>query len=450
MWSLSVIVYCLVVMMNSADGNSRSALNYDICDQHLCVGLGSSPAKDCIEDKSCLVLLSVHIYDTQEWQSHYVLSAITRTSSDSHTSKYYSMAFSEDTTMGDDLVTDCYVTSDGKPRLSTSYNVGKSNDMNEEFRISLHSIKTSQNNGVVTCEWKSHRNRTHDGRTFDLKLKYHILLAVGELNSDDGQKSYHDLKLATSEAVSLLQVGAIGTSDPIYFIKIHGSLMVIAWIGTVSLGIVFARYFKTTWMSSELCGVKIWFAFHRSLMVISVVLMIIAQICIFYYVGEYRIGWHQIFGSIAFTLALLNPIGALLRPHPDAPNRWIFNWGHWFGGNVGHITAIIAIFLATTLKLADLPKPFLWTVISFVIFYVIVHLILQFHTFFMQNRKTHDIAMQDMSNSGDDHPIGSDGPGSGFRRFILGIYGIGLLAFVVALVSLIILPKDTLNKMAIT
>ncbi|CAG2118543.1 unnamed protein product, partial [Medioppia subpectinata] len=166
-------------------------------------------------------------------------------------------------------------------------------------------------------------------------------------------------------------------------------------------------------------------------------------------------GWHQVFGSLAFTLALLNPIGALLRPHPDAPNRWLFNWGHWFGGNVGHIAAIIAIFLATRLSVADLPKQFLWTVISFVLFYVIVHLILQFQSFFMQNRnfnpvETHDMPMQEMNGSHDDQHLGGDGAGSGFRRFILGIYTIGLLAFVIAMVSLITLPKSTLEMMAIT
>jgi len=73
----------------------------------------------------------------------------------------------------------------------------------------------------------------------------------------------------------------------------------------------------------------------------------------------------------------------------------------------------------------------------------------------MQNRnfnpvETRDIAMQDMNGTADDHNLGVDGPGSGFRRFILGIYCVGLLAFVVALVSLISLPKDTLEMMAIT
>lgn len=64
--------------------------------------------------------------------------------------------------------------------------------------------------------------------------------------------------------------------------------MVVTWLATVSVAIIFARYFKDAWSHKLLCGVKIWFAFHRSLMILSVILMIIAQVCIFYYVGGYR------------------------------------------------------------------------------------------------------------------------------------------------------------------
>lgn len=36
--------------------------------------------------------------------------------------------------------------------------------------------------------------------------------------------------------------------------------MVIAWFGTVSIGMILARYFKDAWNNRLLCGVKIWFA----------------------------------------------------------------------------------------------------------------------------------------------------------------------------------------------
>lgn len=133
-------------------------------------------------------------------------------------------------------------------------------------------------------------------------------------------------------------------------------------------------------------------------MVISVVLMIIAQICIFTYVGGYRVvsgvfcccfsivhicvhsqGLHQILGSIAFTFALLNPIGAFFRPHPGTSNRWLFNWGHWLGGNVGHIAAVAAILVAFRLKAANLTDSFIFVVIAWILFHVVTHLVFQIH-----------------------------------------------------------------------
>jgi hypothetical protein len=36
--------------------------------------------------------------------------------------------------------------------------------------------------------------------------------------------------------------------------------MVAAWIGSASIGILLARYFKKTWVGSQLCGKDQWFA----------------------------------------------------------------------------------------------------------------------------------------------------------------------------------------------
>lgn len=106
-------------------------------------------------------------------------------------------------------------------------------------------------------------------------------------------------------------------------------------------------------------------------------------------------GLHQIVGSIAFTFALLQPIGAFFRPHPDAPGRWLFNWGHWLGGNIGHITALAAILFATRLATARLSESFLYTVIGWILFHVVVHLIFQFHNSCIGTKRKSGIAFQD-------------------------------------------------------
>lgn len=45
---------------------------------------------------------------------------------------------------------------------------------------------------------------------------------------------------------------------------------------------------------------------------------------------------HPILGIITTVLCFLQPIGALLRPHPKANHRRWFNWGHFLGGNTAH------------------------------------------------------------------------------------------------------------------
>ncbi|CAG2180378.1 unnamed protein product [Oppiella nova] len=93
-------------------------------------------------------------------------------------------------------------------------------------------------------------------------------------------------------------------------------------------------------------------------MISGVVFIIIATVLIFVSVK----GWsgpyaHPIVGLTSIILSVLQPIGALFRPHPDSSKRWLFNWLHWSG--------VAAICLAT--KFGNLlPKPFLGVVIAFI------------------------------------------------------------------------------------
>ena len=166
----------------------------------------------------------------EEGLTEFELTAVPK--GNSYLNKYYSMAFSTDAKMGDDLVTDCYVTSEGKVKLGSSVNDGKINELNNEFKDSLNSIQSSYTNGVVMCKWRSHRKRTALGKEWDmLDNKYHIFLAIGELTDDTGTKSYHEsLRLASNSPIALEQVGVVSVSDPIYLVRIHGKHLFIDFI----------------------------------------------------------------------------------------------------------------------------------------------------------------------------------------------------------------------------
>lgn len=73
-------------------------------------------------------------------------------------------------------------------------------------------------------------------------------------------KEYHDVKSASDTMVQLRSVGIIQSKISIKtLVKVHGSLMIVAWICLSSIAIMVARYYKDCWDNHSLMGVKIWF-----------------------------------------------------------------------------------------------------------------------------------------------------------------------------------------------
>merc|ERR1719499_579110 len=83
---------------------------------------------------------------------------------------------------------------------------------------------------------------------------------------------------------------------------------------------------------------------------------------------------HALLGCITTGLCFLQPIMALIRPHPEDTLRPLFNWAHWFVGNAALGVGIAAIFLAVDLDKAELPAETIYLLISFVVFHVLIHL----------------------------------------------------------------------------
>lgn len=67
------------------------------------------------------------------------------------------------------------------------------------------------------------------------------------------------MRLAGGEAKLLSDVSEVVAASKI-LLRLHGALMLAAWIGTASVGILLARYFRQTWVGSQMCGKDLWFA----------------------------------------------------------------------------------------------------------------------------------------------------------------------------------------------
>ncbi|CAG0921481.1 unnamed protein product [Notodromas monacha] len=261
---------------------------------------------------------------------------------------YIAVGFSDDGDMGDDAVVACFTHDDiVKPMRAYNLPNQKTNRMaTEEQQRGITNFFGSVRDTTISCSFDlepeftlSHGNYSS---VYNLGAKrYHLLLATGNQKSPT-QVGYHTSGTARTKDTTALSSTLIQAADSMLFIRLHGAFMFGAWIGTASMGILFARYFKTTWSNSSCMKKDLWFRFHQTFMVTTWSLTMAAFVLIFLEIG----GWtsvkisrnpHAVLGCVTTGLCFLQPIGALFRPHPDSKRRPIFNWLHWFGGNSAQI-----------------------------------------------------------------------------------------------------------------
>lgn len=233
------------------------------------------------------------------------------------------------------------VPENGVVRTYASWTTARPYSSNRHAANYLRLVDSSYVDGVIYCKVERDAVSVVEGQTIDLiNNKYHLLVATG-LSLRENSVSYHDIgRAASASPASLAVVGNLAGAS-VLLLRLHGAFMIIAWIGTASIGILMARYFKQTWVGSQLCGKDQWFAWHRMFMVLTWLLTIAGFIIIFVEIK----GWssvdnpHAILGCITTFLCFIQPIGAAFRPAPNSKRRPFFNWGHWLGGNLAHILA---------------------------------------------------------------------------------------------------------------
>ncbi|XP_030240233.1 putative ferric-chelate reductase 1 homolog isoform X3 [Drosophila navojoa] len=412
---------------------------YDGCGQSKnCFGFPNG----CVATKSCTSVSAVTVRgDIYEFELR---------SGKGTNAAYVALGLSDDGKMGEDLTTEC-VPENGRINLYSSYT---SANPYSAVRVnvpqnSARLLNASLVDGVIYCKVQREPLTVVQGRSFDLRNgAYHMLVASGS-GLKENSVGYHDIgRLPSGSPINLAVVQDVGGSSQL-LVRLHGAFMIAAWIGTTSLGIIFARYFKQTWVGSQTCGKDQWFAWHRMLMVTTWTLTVVAYILI--WVELKRAVWHahSITGLITVILCFIQPIGALFRPGPNDKKRPYFNWGHWLGGNLAHILAIVAIFFSVKLPKAELPEWMDWILVGFVVFHVLVHLIFSISGIAsdrQQSQRINTFQMGDMSHhqqhamrNGMSMERKMDAPYAALRKGLLGVYSVVLILFVVVLILLVAL-----------
>ncbi|KAE8610491.1 hypothetical protein XENTR_v10012147 [Xenopus tropicalis] len=347
---------------------------------------------------------------------------------------YISFALSYDHWMGDDDAYLC-VKEDQGVQINPAYIRGRSHPEVSSPDV-LRDVAWRLEDGVIQCSFKRNIQIPASKERFDLGGSYYIFLADGD--AKDGLLLRHQRQpLMTNRMYNISGFPEdVGGSRSPLIIKFHGAMMFVAWMTTVSIGVIIARFFKPVWPTSSLFGEKIWFQIHRCLMITTVILTAIAFVLPFIYRGYFskRAGYHPHLGVTVMILTVLQPVLAVFRPPPQTPRRGIFNWTHWATGTAARIIAVTAMFIGMDLQALDLPDPWdTYTMVGFVLWHVFVDLLLEAHGFcLLKKAKTMEEDQVGILNSSPD-----EAEGHTFKKIVLTVYICGNLAFLITFLAAI-------------
>ncbi|KAL6736788.1 hypothetical protein Aduo_007100 [Ancylostoma duodenale] len=283
---------------------------------------------------------------------------------------YVAVGFSQDDRMGDDMVMYC-ANFNGQVAGGLARNGPQGNPSNTIVNgAGIQEVtRTLSNGGSIYCAINQ-RLDPNQRDLYNLNGSYYILLSSGPTQGN--RLTYHNtnryvmprtLLSAYVKGVGLVGVlrdeGSRTTFDRL--MMAHGILMVLSWSIFLSTGILFARHMKGHFPNTTICGLKLWFHFHRTLNMIGIAGTIAAFVVVFvakdwrwvgpkaYQSAELNNRWgsvHAMLGLTACVVAWAQPLNAVFRCHPDQRGRFIFNTIHGFFGVGAWLCAASAIMIA--------------------------------------------------------------------------------------------------------
>lgn len=349
---------------------------------------------------------------------------------------YLAFALSYDQWMGDDDAYLC-INKDHHVSVSTAYLKGRSPPVLDS-KNALEDVSWRLADGVLQCSFRRNISLpTYKGR-FNMNASYYIFLADGEASEGGPIYKHHRQPLITNGMYNVTGIPQdIGGSRSPRLIKAHGALMFVAWISTVSIGVVVARFFKPVWSHSFLFGKEIWFQVHRMLMLTTIMLTSFSFVLPFIYRGGWskQAGFHPYLGCTVMALTIFQPLMAGFRPSPHAPRRQLFNWFHWSIGTTARILAVVTMFLGMDLPALDLPDPWdTYTMIGFVAWHVGTDALLEIHSYYLIRKVEliEDDRVQILQSL-----TSAEAEGNLFKQIVLTIYICGNIIFLVAFLAAI-------------
>ncbi|XP_061191453.1 putative ferric-chelate reductase 1 isoform X2 [Saccostrea echinata] len=330
--------------------------------------------------------------------------------------KWVAIGFSDDKKMGHDDVLHCISDAAGHVMVGRSFNLETSNQPIHNPHEGISRTTGSYRDGVFRCSFRysqvsdqsNKRKRQATTRPMiDLSHHRHIMLGDGQAFGD--MLGMHTVNpVVTPHSVDIRSTNIIGDVARYPLVKVHGCLMILAWIFCTGVGLIFARFYKPVWSDRTILGLKVWFQFHRGLMVTTLVLTLVGFIIIFVEangyskisapIGKAYLQSHPILGIIVTILVVANPVMALFRPGPKDKNRPIFNWAHLAVGMAAHILAVITICFGVELQKVGAPKYTVYVVVGYIVYHILMEIMLKLYDLFADRQNTARIEQMEMKN----------------------------------------------------
>ncbi|CAG5124771.1 unnamed protein product [Candidula unifasciata] len=276
---------------------------------------------------------------------------------------WISLGFSDNKEMGDDETISC-VFSAGFGSVQHGWNPGSYNTrMLTRF---LSEVEIRQSDGQLQCKFVLPKESSayiinsksdvlnYTNITFNKERGWYLMLAWGDtMPASDVLAKHVEMPVVSSSKVNLKEaVVHRGSSFPV-LVKIHASLMMIAWIFLSGIITVVSRHYRGWMPKVTLFGTKVWFQIHRGLALLVIIMTLTGIAAIFFQYGKDIRAFsipHSYFGLIVVASVTLQVIAGFFRPGIDHEMRYLFNYGHRILGQTTHILAAVTMFLAYSIK----------------------------------------------------------------------------------------------------
>uniref|UniRef100_I3JPK3 Putative ferric-chelate reductase 1 n=1 Tax=Oreochromis niloticus TaxID=8128 RepID=I3JPK3_ORENI len=327
---------------------------------------------------------------------------------------YIAFGFSDDQRMGNDDIYVCVTDSSGQAVVQHMYSTGRTTPQARPLG-NVYNVATSLQNNIISCSFTTTDIISIQG-TSGFSQSYYFMFVHGR--SSNGQIQKHSADFVSTTKMDISTPVVVSNSGFPDIIKAHGSLMLIAWMTTGSLGMMVARYLKKMAKGTRMCDKDLWFVVHVGVMCMTVAATIIAFILVFSHARDWSGGAHPVLGCLVMILSFIQPIGALLRCGPQHHLRYLFNWTHFLNAVVIKALAVAAIF--TGLDRIDSSDGWLMKVMGgFFAWEVLFIIILEVHDWIVKHTDSTTVEMESALVKGD--------------GLLIGLFFIGNICFLVAL-----------------